>query len=88
MQAIAMTPVVSSQIAARGYDEASQTLRIQFSPRRDGSPGSTYEYKNVDPETYKAFESAESAGSFFHSNIKPFPDKFPFARLEAETAED
>ena len=77
---IAMDAVESSQIAAIGHDPESNTLAIQFSPRKDGSPGSVYHYANVTAEDYAAFKGAESIGSHFGKYIKPFADKYPFAK--------
>lgn len=84
MNKLELVPVVSSQIAARAYDEATGTMRIQFAPRKDGTPGAIYEYRGVDPETWKAFAEADSVGSHFIKHIKPFPEKFQFVKIEVE----
>lgn len=84
MNKLDMVAVVSSQIAARAYDEATHTMHIQFAPRKDGTPGAIYEYRGVDPDTWKAFVEAESVGSHFIKHIKPFPEKYPFVKLEQE----
>jgi hypothetical protein len=80
-QLITMDSVESSQIAAIGYDEATQTLAIQFK----GGTRATYHYANVPSEEFAAFRDAESVGSYFYRNIKPFPDKYPYTRIEAKT---
>lgn len=82
--AIPMTPVVSNQIAAIGYDAGTQTLAVTFTR----GPGHIYQYPNVSPETYEAFMAAESKGNFFGQHIKNLPfEKFPAdaAKPKAET---
>lgn len=76
---IAMDSVESSQIAGIGYDAASQTLAIQF---KSGTRA-VYHYANVTAEDFAAFKSAESIGSHFYKNIKPFPEKYPYTRIES-----
>lgn len=78
---IAMDAVESSQIAAIGHHPESNTLSIQFSPRKDGSAGSVYHYANYTPELFAEFKNAESIGSHFGKNIKPFPDRHPYVRV-------
>lgn len=58
-----MTPLISSHIIATGYDEASNTLRIQF---KNG----TYDYANVPKEVYEAFLKAPSHGKYHMKNIR------------------
>lgn len=59
-----MTSVRSSNIVAIGYKDG--TLRVQF------SNGTEYDYKGegVNAELFNSFMNAESAGKFFHQNIK------------------
>lgn len=76
---IAMDSVESSQIQAIGYDAASQTLAIQFKSGKQA----VYHYAKVDAALYQEFSTAESIGSFFYRNIKPFPEKYPYTRIEA-----
>ncbi len=60
-----MQPVTgSSQIAAAGYQQETQKLRIEF------SSGALYEYDNVPLHVYGELMSAASVGSYFHSSIK------------------
>ncbi|MDE1179455.1 KTSC domain-containing protein [Paraburkholderia sp.] len=80
MTIIAMDSVESSQIAAIGYDPATNTLAIQFASRR--GPGSLYHYANVSPEDFASFRDAESIGSHFYKFIKPFPEKYPYTRID------
>ena len=69
-----LKPIVSSMISAAGYDEASKTLKVQF------SGGATYEYAGVPATEYQAFLSAPSAGKHFSANIK---SKYTAKKLEA-----
>lgn len=84
MTNITTTPVKSSQIAAIGHD-GNNTLQIDF-PRKGGG-FSRYQYTGVSPELFAEFKDAESIGSFFYRNIKPFTEKFPFTRIEDEKKE-
>jgi hypothetical protein len=74
--AIALTPVVSNQVAAIGYDEASQTLAVTFTRGQ----GAIYHYPNVSKETCEAFVTAESIGKYFGQHIK----NLPFIKYPAE----
>jgi hypothetical protein len=77
---IALTPVVSSQIAGIGYDPETQTLAVQFTGK--AGPGSLYHYANFTPEQYAAFSGAESAGSHFIKQIKPKADAHPYVKID------
>lgn len=79
---IAMDSVDSSQISSIGHDAASNTLAIQFAGK--AGPGSLYHYQNVDAATFAAFKDSESVGKHFYKHIKPFADKFPYAKIEAQ----
>lgn len=62
---LTMTPVPgSSSIAAAGYDADTRTLEIEF------TSGQGYTYQNVPQDIYDGLISADSAGKFFHSQIK------------------
>jgi len=51
----------SSQVAAIGYDPATQVFAVQF--KKDGEPAPhIYHYKGVDGDTANAIENAESFG--------------------------
>lgn len=69
---IKMQSVSSSNLTAVGYDEESKTLRVTF------RSGPTYEYKGVPKRTYEELMSADSLGSYFHSNIR---SDFPYSKL-------
>lgn len=71
---IALFPVESSQVGAIGYDAATKTIAVQF---RRGNRA-IYHYPNVEPETFEAFRSAESIGTYFGQHLKALPfEKFP-----------
>lgn len=78
---ITMIEVDSSQIAAIGHDPKTNTLAIRF-PAKKG-PGSLYHYKNFTADLFEQFKNAESIGSFFGKNIKPFADKYPYEKVAA-----
>jgi hypothetical protein len=81
-RAIALDAVESSQIAAIGHDPETNTLAIQFSPKKDGTPGSIYHYSNFSAEDFAAFKGAESIGSHFGKVIKPDPERYPYVKIE------
>lgn len=71
---IQLVPVVSNQVAAIGYDEATKTLAVQFTR----GAAAFYHYPNVSKETHEAFMKAESIGKYFGANIQSLPfDKYP-----------
>jgi hypothetical protein len=57
-----MKPVISSNIAAIGFDNG--TLTVEF------KNGGRYEYMGVDKGVYEAMQTAESIGRYFLQNIK------------------
>jgi hypothetical protein len=88
---IALMPVSSSEIAKIGHDARTNTLAIEFNPRteRKETQGPVYHYGNVDEAFFASFKSAESKGKFFHLNIKPHSDEFPYVKVKAAvTAND
>ena len=60
-----LTPVSSSNIDAVGYREDDRTLHVRF------ASGSTYSYRDVDPEEHQALIEAQSIGSHFANHIRP-----------------
>lgn len=60
-----LKPVVSSNIAAVGYDEENQTLFVQFKGR-----DTVYEHPGVPRLTYEIMMAAESIGSYYARNVK------------------
>jgi hypothetical protein len=62
---IAQKPVKNSSfVAAAGYDQNSQTLRVTF------KSGSSYDYHGVPAEVAQGFLAADKKGGFFHHQIK------------------
>lgn len=59
-----MQPVKSSNIESVGYDDDTKTLKIKF------KSGGTHHYADVDKLTYERLLSAQSIGSYFHTNIR------------------
>lgn len=86
MLKIKRTPVQSSQIAAIGYDSSTQQMDIEFVNRSPDKPASVYRYQNVTPDDLLEFKTADSLGSYFKREIKPFPDRYPYRKLTPEEA--
>lgn len=57
-------PVSSSNIAAIGYDPATEVLEVEF------LNNSVYQYFNVPSVVYEALMSAPSHGVYLNANIK------------------
>ncbi len=58
----------SSNVAAIGYDAASQTLQVNF------HNGGRYQYENVSPEKWAGLNQAESKGKYLFAQIKADPN--------------
>jgi len=58
------TALKSSVLAFVQYDEAKQTLEIEF------QTGAIYRYEKVPRETYDALLAADSKGRFFSQHIR------------------
>lgn len=56
-------PVTSSTIVSVGYDQASNTLEVEFRT-------SVYQYFDVPLGVYQEFMGAESKGKYHAANIK------------------
>ena len=67
-----MNPVVSSVIAAVGYDEPNSALYIDF------NKGSRYRYTGVPASVFRSLLSAASKGSYFWRHIR---DRYPTYRV-------
>jgi hypothetical protein len=79
--------VESSQIAEVGYGEGHygpETLGIRF---KNKSGITEYHYGGVRHDMYVAFIEAESVGIFFKDYIKPFPNQYPFTKVEVDPTE-
>jgi hypothetical protein len=59
-----MFPLKSSNLAAAGYDPATQVLRVQF------KNGSIYDYSQVPSDVANGLFFADSAGQYLHQQIK------------------
>jgi uncharacterized protein len=64
-------PVFSSTIISIGYDEAAETLEIEFK-------SGIYQYYNVPKTIYEQFIESDSKGQFFHLYVK---NGFPYSRV-------
>ena len=67
-----MKPVASSNIQAVGYDESSETMRVQF------TNGSVYEYRNIPIVVYNDFMQASSLGAYLNRNIR---NSYPYEKV-------
>ena len=74
MSEIQRQPVISSDIAAIGYDEAAETLEIEF--RATG----LYRYFSVPKAVSEEFRRTTSPGKFFLKNIK---GKYAWEKISA-----
>lgn len=70
-----MQPLTSSMLTSIDYNEATQTLQVTM------RNGNIYQYANVPRETAREFANAESAGTYFNTQIKPL---YAFEKLEAK----
>lgn len=59
---VAMQPIESTNIKAAGFADGSLFVKFRT--------GTLYEYKGVPEKVFTDLLAAESAGSFFHVNIK------------------
>lgn len=59
-----MISISSTNIAAVGYDENSQTLQVEF------NNGTRYQYFDVPEQVFMNLKDAGSPGGYFASNIK------------------
>lgn len=71
-----LVPVVSSNMAAVGYDAIQNVLVVQFKGK-----DTQYPYHGVSPELHAEMMSSPSIGSFFAKHIK---GRFPSAPLPKE----
>lgn len=65
-------PIASTNIASAGYDEASQTMEVEF------LGGSVYQYYNIGSDLYQQFMQSPSKGQFLNIYIK---NAYPFSRI-------
>lgn len=62
-----LIPVISSNLAAMGYDELTGELQVQF------LNGRIYSYQNVPPDVYMGLVNAPSKGQYFGAMIRRQP---------------
>ena len=78
--------VESSQIDSVGYlpdvpKPGIGVLGIRFKSK---SGLTEYHYGKITPEMYREMMEDKSIGTYFGRVIKPFPDKYPFMKVETE----
>jgi hypothetical protein len=61
-----LRPVVSSAVAAIGYDAAAQEAYVEF------IDSGIYAYERVPPPVWRAFQGADSKGGFVNEVLKPY----------------
>ncbi len=64
--------VASSNVTSIGYDEAQQTLEVEF------QNGAVYQYYNVPESLHQQLMGASSKGAFLNTYIK---NAYPFSRV-------
>ena len=79
-KAAADHPLKSTNIKAVGYDKKEKTMEVEF------HSGGTYKYNDVPKSLFDRIKRVKSPGKFFHKHIRR-KDKFPFSKLEKESAE-
>ena len=62
---IELSPCVSSQVKAYGYDAETRTLAVQFI-----SNNSLYHYADVPADVFASMKAAPSVGTFFGKHIR------------------
>ena len=57
-------PVTSSNLLSVGYDDATQTLEVEF------KSGSVYQYFDVPSSVHTELTGAGSVGQYFAANVR------------------
>ena len=70
-----LVPVISSNLAAVGYDEISGEMQVQF------QNGRIYSYQNVPPDVYMGLVNAPSKGQYFGVMIRNQPGLYLPTRI-------
>lgn len=65
-------PVASTNVSSIGYDEASETLEVEF------NNNSIYQFYNVSKELYEQLMRAPSKGRFLRQYIR---NAYPYSRV-------
>ena len=73
-----LIPVESTTLAAVGYDEARELLRLEFRSQ------AIYQYQGVPATVYHALLHAPSKGSYFNQAIR---GRFPYKRVSRRDRE-
>lgn len=83
MPIIALQDVESSQIHSIGHAPETNVLAVRFYRGwgENRKPGAIYHFQNVSADEFAALRDAESIGKHFNQVIKPFPSKYPFAKV-------
>lgn len=66
------TAVASTNIISAGYDQATQTLEVEF------MNGTVYQYYNVEQTIFDQFMQASSKGAFLNTYLR---NAYPFSRV-------
>lgn len=72
---IKMTPVISSNIVAIGYDKENKILRVIF------KGNSSYLYFNVKEEIYNNLAQSESKGKTLNESVVRHKDKYKYIKI-------
>ena len=56
--------VKSSMLKSVGYDESQGILQVEF------NNGKVFDYFNVPPVVFREMMESDSAGKYFHKNVK------------------
>lgn len=67
---ITINPCSSSRIHGWGWDEATQTLAVQFKGKNVDSPSPTYHYQGVPSAVVADLKKADSVGRFIAQVIQ------------------
>ena len=65
------TEVVSVLLKSIGDDKETQTLEVEFQPKKGEKVGNVYQYAEVQPWVFNEFRLEASLGKYFLAKIKP-----------------
>lgn len=72
VEGVLLSSVISSNVAAYGYNEETEELYVQF------KDGSVYKYYDVPEDVWALFQTAPSKGRFVWQMLR---DVFPYERI-------
>lgn len=78
-KSVQLSPVVSSNILAIGYNEDKQVLKVVFKSK-DGK-GNSYIYFNVEPEVWTALLNTKSIGKQLSESVIRNKEKYKYKKL-------